>query len=308
MRKRSILFLTLLAIGAFFARSPEAVHVVQGFWKNSGGHSGAGRQDIARNSPQAGGGLLRRRQTLSPPMLWNLRTRTREFQRKTPVPGIGGDASVAEDKQSDREEELAREVAAVPEGELKQVLESSLHDDGTNSAQFRELLVRHWAETDPKAAALWAGSLESSPTASPAVRQAATAWADKDLAAALEWVETMPEGTSREAAIVAIGYEAARTNSFETFDLVASLPPSSERDALLVHFVRQWSATDRKRSCRLGQSRPQHRVARATGECSRHHCGHARPSRRCLAGRRKSESRPRSGPGRYRRGSALGTN
>jgi hypothetical protein len=141
-------------------------------------------------------------------------------------------------------EELAQAVAAVPDGDLRQALEASLEQHNSHSSQLRQLLVRRWAEGDPKTAASWIGNMQESGEAVSLTKQVAIAWANKDLSGALEWAGALPEGPSRDAAVIGLGYQAARTNSFEAFDLAAGMAPSAERDALLIHFVRQWAATD----------------------------------------------------------------
>jgi hypothetical protein len=236
MRKRSILFLTLLAVGAFFARSPEAARavrelVVQLRAARSTGREIAGRAQAESSKPASA----------QPDWQAYVALSAKPVTNAAPGPP---DASAGENELTEDDHEVTGAVAAVADSDLRHALESSLTDKGTNAAEFRELLLRRWAGSDPKAAALWSSSVQNAAIASSATKQVAAIWADNDLSAALDWAKAMQEGPPREAAIVAIGYEAARTNSLEAFDLAASLPPSSERDALLLHFVRQWSAVE----------------------------------------------------------------
>jgi hypothetical protein len=228
MRKRTIVFLTLLAVGAFLASSPEALQWARELF--------AGSTSMATSRPADSGHPKGRAHGHGEAVRIESQAKSAELDNSRPS---AGESQAPEDNP-----DAMNAVAAIPESDLQRALENSLRDDGTNATEFRDLLLRRWAEMNPKAVIAWAGSVGDPALAASSVSQAATVWADQDLSGALEWAKAMPEGPSREAAIVAIGYEGARTNSLEAFDLAASLPASAERDALLLQFVRQWSATE----------------------------------------------------------------
>lgn len=102
--------------------------------------------------------------------------------------------------------------------------------------------IRHWAETDPAAAAQWAEQLGPGPARAQALEQVAIAWANTDVAKAASWVSALPEDTAKPTAVLAFSYEAARTNPVTALDLAGDLPPSPERDRALLHSIRQWAA------------------------------------------------------------------
>jgi hypothetical protein len=241
MRKRSFVFLTLLAVGAFLASSPEALRRTRELFGNPSRCSDelATRDpvDVRQETAASHASGHREFRSSRSGALANLGT---DFASRS----AAGETNAEPPVTGDDTQNALDAVAAIPDKDLQQALENSLRNNGTNAADFRELLVRRWAEADPKAVAAWAGSVDDAALKASLLRQAVAVWADKDLSAALEWAKTIPEGPSREATILAIGYEGARTNSFEAFDLTASLPPSAGRDALLLHLARQWSANE----------------------------------------------------------------
>src|SRR5262245_54994512 len=222
MRIRLFVWLTLVATPLFAPLMPHALHCLRSVWMDIRTVSVRVREvSVRENGVDAGEGL-----------------------KQAPAQERASQMHEAHAEAEAEQEKLVEAVANVPEAAFRDALESSLKEQGTQGAEFRELLTRRWAETDPKAAAAWAVALQDPASAVSLTKQAAIVWANKDMPAAVEWANGLRAGVAREAAVIAVGYEAARTESFEAFDLAASLSPSSERDALLAHLARQWAAND----------------------------------------------------------------
>src|SRR4051812_45273478 len=137
MRKRSFVFLTLLAVGAFLASSPEPLRRSRELFARP-----ARRTSLARIKPLRGsqGEALMKPQTGY--------SDQDDSARLSP----------AESQPPEESQAAMNAVAAIPEKDLQQALEDSLRENATNSTEFRELLVRRWAELDPKAVVAWTGS------------------------------------------------------------------------------------------------------------------------------------------------------
>jgi hypothetical protein len=139
---------------------------------------------------------------------------------------------------------LERAVNSIAAADFPAVLDSFLPDNRPVAVEWRQLLVRRWAEGDAPAAGAWAASLPAGPASSTALAQVALAWADADLAGAGNWLQTLSAGEGRQSATLALAGEAARTEPATALALAAVLPPSPERDDLLIYAVSQWAGVD----------------------------------------------------------------
>jgi hypothetical protein len=243
MKKAIIFWLVLLVAAGLFPHASNVIRAAKNLWADlrPGLHSGEQTTEAANDQEER--------------LQAEIGSRP-QSDIHSELLGINGGPSVVsrEPKDSDASqggpdaaldsEKLAQAAADIPDSELREALASMLDQRGSYNSQLRDLLVRRWAESDPKAAASWASGVQDSSPAAAITKQVAMAWANNDLSAAVEWIESLPENEARKAAVLGLGYEAARSNSFEGFDLVAALPPSAERDALLVHITRQWAAAD----------------------------------------------------------------
>src|SRR5947208_5381228 len=119
MKKRSLSFLTLLAIGAFFARSPEARHWGRSLF-----------QESADNPPTLGGGpLVEVNRSTEGGLLLATEAPHDEVQipaLQSAEPKIDSEPSKAQLEPADQEDSLKNAVAAVPESKIRELLESSL--------------------------------------------------------------------------------------------------------------------------------------------------------------------------------------
>lgn len=120
--------------------------------------------------------------------------------------------------------------------------ESVSRDTNPAAPESREVSLRHWAETNPAAAAAWAAHNGAGDSAT--LKFSAAMWAITNLPAALNWIATLPEGEAKTLASMAVAYEAARTDPVAALRLARPLPASRERDELLASAVSQWAQTD----------------------------------------------------------------
>ena len=150
----------------------------------------------------------------------------------------------AETDPDRRSEALKCAAASVSDADLPDLLDSVTHDPSRAADEFRQSLVRRWAQSDAPAVATWTSQLPEGPLRCAVLEQVAIAWANTDLPVTAEWVRALPESDSRVAATRALAYEAARAKPVMVLDLAVALPPTRERDDLLVHAIRQWAIGD----------------------------------------------------------------
>ncbi len=154
-------------------------------------------------------------------------------------------AAVEAEPDLDRKSEaLERVVQSVSDANSPAMLDALASDPSPVAADLRQLLVRHWAESDAPAAAAWTAGLPEDSARRAALEQVAIAWANTDLPAASAWVQAMPAGASKEVAALGLGYEAARSEPITALAVASALPPGPQRDDLLVHAVSQWAVGD----------------------------------------------------------------
>jgi hypothetical protein len=141
--------------------------------------------------------------------------------------------------------DLRAEPAPKPtQGGFEAKLQELAAESSPKAGDRRQLLVRRWAEADPRAAAAWCSGLPEGPVQAQCLQQVGIAWAASDLAGASAWAAGLQEGEAKERVLVSLGYEAARTDPKSALQLASSLPASTDRDELIAHAVSQWAATD----------------------------------------------------------------
>jgi hypothetical protein len=123
-------------------------------------------------------------------------------------------------------------------------LDSLINDSSANGGDWRQLLVRRWAEAQPAAAADWAAAHFSSAGGPTLLKQAAVVLANSNLSAAIDWVEGLRAVDAKQAASIAVAYEAARSDPVQALNLGIPLPASDARDQLLVYGMRQYAEKD----------------------------------------------------------------
>ncbi len=141
-------------------------------------------------------------------------------------------------------EAIQRLVAAADTSETPSLLNQLVVSTNEAAREFRQQLVRRWAQTDPAAASVWAAQIQEGPVHGEALEQVAIAWANSDFPAASAWLGALREGAGKQTATLAMTYEAARRDPMTALDLVAGLEPSCDRDQALTHGLSQWADAD----------------------------------------------------------------
>jgi len=146
------------------------------------------------------------------------------------------------DNDRDHQSEVVQHlVESIPSSEIRSTLLDFSGQESAAAVLFLQLLVRRWAEQDPRAAAGWASQHLNS---TEAVGQVAVAWAGIDPQAAAAWASSLPERPAREQALLEMAYEVAGTQPTVALGIVSSLAPGTDRDNLLIHAISQWGSTD----------------------------------------------------------------
>ena len=143
-----------------------------------------------------------------------------------------------------RNEALERAVSSVPSSKLQEALAALAGAEGGTAAEFRELLLRRWAEGNPKTAADWIEQFRGLSVCGDYLVQVAVAWADTDYVAAWAWANSLPEGESKQKALMAAAYEESRFDPKTVLAATSTLPSSADRDRLLAYAVSQWTSSD----------------------------------------------------------------
>jgi hypothetical protein len=163
-----------------------------------------------------------------------------------PTPLIYADLLGAIETETDldrRSEALDLAVESVRDSELPGLLDSLVWLESSAAADFRQRLIRRWAEMDGPAAVAWASKLWQDPNYHETLMQVALGWAGTDLSATLDWAHTLPESDA-EAVMLGLGYETIRTDAVTALEVAASLGPTRLRDELIEHAISQWATTD----------------------------------------------------------------
>jgi hypothetical protein len=117
-------------------------------------------------------------------------------------------------------------------------------DEGLRRSEFGMLLLRRWAEADPRAAATWALNLPVGDERNTLLQQAATLWAEQDLAAANVWVSGLSDAEMRQTVLLALAEETVRTQPVQALDMAGRLAPSPERDQLTIRALSEWATQE----------------------------------------------------------------
>ncbi len=165
----------------------------------------------------------------------------------TATPFIAGLVGIFQSALNDatQQEKLESFAAALP---LRDVLEAldflQSRPDSEWSRSLHLLLVRRWAEGNPRAAADWVMQSLPGPMRAEAINGIAIVWANQNLGDATAWVLQLPAGKERDAGIISVAYEAAREKPMDAIILAIELPDAPDRDALVKHAATQWATAD----------------------------------------------------------------
>ena len=130
-------------------------------------------------------------------------------------------------------------VEEIPE--TLQWLQGAEQDELTRELNFR--LVRKWAESDARAAALWTVQLPAGSVRDGAIEHVAIVWANQECEAAAQWARELP-APEKQHALGAIAQEILRTSPIQALQLSTELSSGDARDRLIPHAVAEWAITD----------------------------------------------------------------
>ena len=140
------------------------------------------------------------------------------------------------------EEEIEALVARLDGRLIPEMLER-LAADGSDDRFARGcvVLVRRWAETDPLAAANWAGRQPMGHLRREALENVMIMWARADPLAAAEWILRAPDDGEWPALLVQVLSEATRGVPEEAAALALTLPRTTETDAVALRAAAEWA-------------------------------------------------------------------
>jgi len=142
--------------------------------------------------------------------------------------------------QSDR---MAAFVTNVSLGDMMATLGHLQNYSNRAVLQLSAQLTRHWAEVDPRAAAVWAASLPEGAFRSLVLDQASVAWAEVNWADAVGWARRLSVENGREQALRVIAEETVRNDPMEALRLAAELSPTQQRNELIGWAAMEWATT-----------------------------------------------------------------
>src|SRR5579859_826234 len=112
---------------------------------------------------------------------------------------LGGTSAAADPDL--KAEALDRQAQSIPDTRLSAALDALIGKDTDEASQLRQLLVRRWAELDPRAAGQWASRLALPMESREAIGQVALTWVSVDPGAATLWATALPNGNARQTAL-----------------------------------------------------------------------------------------------------------
>ena len=105
-------------------------------------------------------------------------------------------------------------------------------------------LAGRWADSDPAAAAAWAGQLPPGEWRDAALRQVAFYWAASDPAGAARWVDRVPAAQGRDAVVVAYSEQTVEADPEAALVWAATIGDENMRKNSIVNLVTQWQKND----------------------------------------------------------------
>lgn len=137
---------------------------------------------------------------------------------------------------------LQTSLASVPSSEIVNTLNQLTTEQ--LSADAGRLLIRRWAEYDPRAAATWIDQLSDVFAKHELSAVVAVLWAEQNFSESLAWVHSLPDGDTKNNAMTQLGFETARTSPIDSLHIAFEIPASNSRDDLLIHGLKQWAIED----------------------------------------------------------------
>jgi hypothetical protein len=113
-----------------------------------------------------------------------------------------------------------------------------------NSTYTHELTMRlltRWVESNPHAAATWAGKRDVAAGGEDFLGAVAVAWARRDLASSIAWARELPE-EERGGIFLKIAYQAVESDPRKALELARELAPTESRDGLVTYISSIWAA------------------------------------------------------------------
>jgi hypothetical protein len=163
-------------------------------------------------------------------------------------------AAIGNETNPDRQTAaLLKLVEAVALADLPAAIAASAEKSERIHAEFRQLLIRRWAQKDAPAAADWINRNLSGAARDPALNSVATTWAETDSNGAEQWARQLTDPDERGGALLAIASEITRDDPVAALSLAAELPASQTRDDFLIHAASEWAGRDSKTAIDWGK-------------------------------------------------------
>ena len=116
--------------------------------------------------------------------------------------------------------------------------------DPTESGQvLQSRLLRHWAESDPRAAAAMATVLPEGTDRQQTLANIAGVWAGQNFSQAATWAGQLPNDAERQSALESVTGQAVYNDPQTALQLAAILPSDSTRNDLMTRATEVWAAS-----------------------------------------------------------------
>lgn len=101
-----------------------------------------------------------------------------------------------------------------------------------------------WADSDPAAAATWAGNIGDPQARERAYEVIAAEWARRDIPNTTAWLDRLPAGAARDAAIASFAGVASGVDPQGALEWAGTVADRTQRDTAMEKLLQSWMARD----------------------------------------------------------------
>lgn len=127
---------------------------------------------------------------------------------------------------------------------FRELQELQKQDPTESGRELQWRLLRHWAESDARAAAAMTAEMPEGSDRQEALANIAGVWARQNFSEAATWAGQLSNGDERQSALESVAGEAVYTDPQAALKLATTLPLDSSRDELITRATEVWAASD----------------------------------------------------------------
>jgi hypothetical protein len=126
---------------------------------------------------------------------------------------------------------------------VRELQELQKQDPTESGRELQWRLLRHWAESDARAAATVTAEMPEGSDRQEALANIVGVWARQNFSEAATWAGQLSNGDERQSALESVASEAVYTDPQGALKLAVTLPSDSSRDELITRATEVWAAS-----------------------------------------------------------------